>query len=200
MNLAIDAYNKALEKCVLGDKQQGVILLLRSSAYLQQAQSHKEALQEILEEWRLPAPQDINFLLSGAVLGGPERAGLSSSILNKLQTDGSRQKSELRKIQFRHGLYQYALLHATQDALQATEILPSYSMSWLCAGDLLSQLWKLKESRQYYEKALSSDQSLANTLEPLLGDLKRRQHLLDQAKANENWQDDSLRLALDVAG
>ena len=106
----------------------------------------------------------------------------------------------MRKIQFRHGLYQYALLRATQDSLQATEILPSYSTSWLRAGDLLSQLWKLKESRQYYEKALALDPSLTKTLEPILGNLKRRQLLLEQAKANKDWPEDSLRLALDVAG
>lgn len=199
VGLAIDAYNKALEKCT-GSKQEGVVLLLRASAYLMQAQSHKEALQDAVEDWRLPVAQDIQFLLSEALLGGPERTGLASSILMKLQSDGKRQQTELRKIQYRHGLYQYSLLHATQDSLRATEILPSYSTSWLRAGELLSLLWKLKESRQYHEKALSLDPGLAKKLEPLLEDLKRRQELLEQARANMDWPEDSLRLALDVAG
>lgn len=200
VNLAIDAYNKAIEKCIVGSKQEGVILLQRASAYSKQAQSHQEALQEIVQDWRLPDRKDIQFLLSEALVGGPERTGLACSILNKLQGDGKRQQAELRKIQYRHGLYQYALLHATQDALRATELLPSYSVSWLRAGELLSQLWKLKESKQYYDKALSLDPNLASSLESAFGDLKRRQYLLEQAKASKDWPEDSLRLALDVAG
>jgi len=199
VGLAIDAYDKALEKCD-NVKQEGVILLLRASAYLQQAQAHKEVLQEAVEEWRLPEAQNIQYLLSEALLGGPERTGLASSILRRLQSDGKRQQAELRKIQYRHGLYQYALLHATQDSLRATELLPSYSTSWLRAGELLSQLWKLKESRQYHEKALSLDPGLASSLAPVLEDLKHRQDLLEQARANSEWPEDSLRLALDVAG
>jgi tetratricopeptide (TPR) repeat protein len=205
VGLAIDAYNSALEKCgVVGDgvgeKQEGVILLLRSSAYLEQAQSHKRVLQEAMEEWRLPEAQNIQFLLSEALLGGPERAGLANSILWKLQSDGKRQQSELRKIQYHHGLYQYSLLHALQDSLRATEILPNYSTAWLRAGELLSQLWKLEESRQYHEKALSLDQELAESLDPILEDLKHRKDLLERARANKDWPEDSLRLALDVAG
>lgn len=199
MNLAIDAYNKALERCP-GVKQAGVILLLRASAYRQQAQSHKVVLQEAVEEWKLPETQDVQFLLSEALLGGPERTGLACSILRKLRSDGKRQQADLRKIQYRHGLYQYALLHATQDSLRATEILPGYSTSWLRAGELLSQLWKLKESRQYHEKALSLDPGLERSLRPRLVDLQRRQDLLEQAQANKLWPEDLLRLALDVAG
>lgn len=200
MGLAIDAYNKALEKCALGDKQEGVILLLRASAYAQQAQSHKEVLQEAMEEWRLPEAQDIQFLLSEALLGGRERTGLANSILKRLESDGKRQQAELKKIQYHHGLYQYSLLHALQDSLRATEILPTYSTAWLRAGELLSQLWKLDESKQYHEKALSLDPDLAESLEPILEDLKRRKDLLEQARANNDWPEDSLRLALDVAG
>ena len=62
------------------------------------------------------------------------------------------------------------------------------------------QLWKLKESQQYYEKALSLDENLQDTLVPILQGLKRRQDLLDQARATREWPEDSLRLALDVAG
>ena len=125
---------------------------------------------------------------------------MANSVLNKLQQDGIRQQKVLRQIQYRHGLYQYALLHAAQDSLRATEILPTYSSSFLRAGEVLSELWKLKESQQYYEKALSLDKSLEDTLVPILQGLKRRQELLDHAKATREWPEDSLRLALDVAG
>lgn len=199
VSLAINAYNKALATCV-GDKQEGVILLLRASAYLQQAQSHKQILQTAVQEWTLPDSKGLQALLSVASAGGPERSGLANSILQKLQTDGKRQQAELRKIQYRHGLYQYSLLHAAQDSLRATELLPNYSTSWLRAGELLSELWKLKESRQYYEKAISLDDNLTESLDPVLQGLQRRQDLLERARATREWPEDSLRLALDVAG
>lgn len=209
--LAIDAYNKALEKCK-GTKQEGLVLFSRATAYWKQAQAQKETLQNEVEEWELPQAQDIQYLLSEGLLGGEagtERAGLAASILEKLNNDGRRQQTELRKIQYRHGLYQYALLHATQDSLRATEILPSYSAAWLQAGELLGQLWKLKESRQYCEMAQtlgesrdesSSSSSLNRKLKTLLGDLGRRQELLEQARSQSDWPEDALRLALDVAG
>jgi tetratricopeptide (TPR) repeat protein len=199
VSLAINAYNKALTTCV-GDKQEGVILLLRASAYLQQAKSHKQILQAAVQEWTLPDSKDLQALLSVASAGGPERSGLAKSIMQKLQTDGKRQQAELRKIQYRHGLYQYSLLHAAQDSLRATELLPNYSTSWLRAGELLSELWKLKESRQYYEKAMSLDDNLTESLDPVLQGLQRRQDLLERARATREWPEDSLRLALDVAG
>jgi tetratricopeptide (TPR) repeat protein len=197
VSLAIDAYNKALQ-CISRPnnnlpQQEGIILLLRASAFLQQAQSHKLILQQDLQEWSLPDSGTLQGLLLE-----PAALGMANSILQKLQMDGKRQQAKLRKIQYRHGLYQMSLLRAMQDSLRATALLPNYSTSWLRAGELLSQLWKLKESRQYYEKAMSLDESLS--LEPILKDLQRRQELLDRAGATEEWPEDSLRLALDVAG
>eukprot|EP00980_Cylindrotheca_fusiformis_P003395 scaffold756_cov133-Cylindrotheca_fusiformis.AAC.2 len=195
VDLAIEAYNRALTKQT-GSKQEGVILLLRASAFLQQAQLHKQLLTTIVKDWKIPDFQDQQTLLMEAANGGP---GFATSVLRKIQNDGKRQKATLRQIQYRHGLYQYALLHAAQDSLRATEILPNYSTSFLRAGEVLSELWKLKESQQYYEKAMSLDRNLYETLEPILGGLKRRQDLLDQARATREWPEDSLRLALDVA-
>ncbi len=39
-------------------------------------------------------------------------------------------------MKFRHGLYEYALIHAAQDALRATQILPSNAQAWLRAADV----------------------------------------------------------------
>jgi tetratricopeptide (TPR) repeat protein len=199
VSLAIDAYNKALQ-CSRPNlpQQEGIILLLRASAFLQQARSHKRILQQDLQEWSLPDSETLQGLLLEASKGASATALMANSILQKLEMDGKRQQAKLRKIQYRHGLYQMSLLRAMQDSLRATALLPNYSTSWLRAGELLSQLWKLKESRQYYEKAMSLDESLS--LEPILKDLQRRQDLLDRAGATEEWPEDSLRLALDVAG
>lgn len=122
------------------------------------------------------------------------------SVLRKLQTNGSLRKAQLRKIQYRHGLYQTSLLQATRDSLRATEVLPSYSTAWLSTGELLSDLWKIKESKQYYEKALSIDDTLQGEVSGVLKELEARQELVDRARDNKEWPEDSLQLALDIAG
>ena len=145
-----------------------------------------------------------------------DRTVIRLSILQKLQTNGTDiQKGQLRRIQYRHGLYQTSLLQATKDSLRSTELLPEYASSWILAGELLSDLWKIKESRQYYEKAISlvaagttptndvNDENylLKESIMTLLDGLGTRQDLLDQqARANKKWSKDSIRLALDIAG
>ena len=200
---AIDAYNKALSACT-HSKQEGVILLLRASAYLQQAQTHKEILQKAVNEWKLPSPDIFRAMLQDAssMSGFSDQTAVSLSFLRKLKTNGSIRTAQLRKIKYRHGLYQNSLLQAAQDSLRATELLPDYSTSWLRAGELLSDLWRIKESRQYYEKAVSLDGSLADSVDPIMQVLEQREELLDRAQSNKEWQEqeDSVRLALDVAG
>jgi hypothetical protein len=289
-------------------QQEGVILLLRASAFLRQAQSHKEILQKEVEgdEWKLTDSEVLIALasdeaaaaasssssaavaLSGSITideyekvmtdtvppeadhhyvsvntttattadndddGGKktdkwsipwlsslfdknkapsvidddgddnnsnsnllDRTVIRLSILQKLQTNGTDiQKGQLRRIQYRHGLYQTSLLQATKDSLRSTELLPEYTSSWILAGELLSDLWKIKESRQYYEKAMSlvaattpptnvNDENylLKESIMTLLDGLGTRQDLLDQqARANKKWSKDSVRLALDIAG
>ena len=307
---AIDAYNEALSICeeyninnntnnnnnnsnnnsaIILQQQEGIILLLRASAYLQQAQSHKEMLQADVagdEETKLPKSQVLQALFADTLAppafpilseslsesslppkaekdstsginnvdtnnGDYKKEGthtvlsegedkavgnkvenddesssspslLSSSVntdtakdqsinidpqtasrlsmLRKLQSNEMFQKAQLRKLQYRHGLYQISLLQAARDSLKATEVLPNYSTAWLRAGELLSVLWKIKESKQYYEKALSIDESLEESLDPILKELEARQELLKRARASEDLSEDSLQLALDIAG
>lgn len=257
-------------------QQEGIILLLRAKAFLQQAQSHKEALQSaILEDGTdRPSSELLLSLLSEAlspssapplpessseselvdavsndeaadgndrveaIVNGKEekvttdassadeeestssqisspldssdrrvqtrdnnpQLAIRLSVLRKLQTNGSLRKAQLRKIQYRHGLYQTSLLQATRDSLRATEVLPSYSTAWLSTGELLSDLWKIKESKQYYEKALSIDDTLRGEISGVLKELEARQELVDRARDNKEWPEDSLQLALDIAG
>jgi len=122
------------------------------------------------------------------------------SALRKLQNNGNACKIQLRSIRYRHGLYQNSLLQATRDSLRSTEVLPSYPTTWLRAGEVLSDLWKIKESKQYYEKALSLDDSLKERLEPILRELELRQEMIDRTRANKEWPEDSLQLALDITG
>ena len=235
VNSAIGAYTKALES-INGNKnsgkripkqQEGILLLLRATAELQRARSHKEVLQTAVQEWNMPEISSLRVLLLQAMqqqeLPSPQKqkqqeesddddkklatstapiSPIALSVLKRLQANGKQQQSQVRKLQYRHGLYQMSLLSAAQDSLRATELLPNYSTSWLRAGELLSQLWRLKESKQYYETALALDETLQESLEPILQDLQRRQDLLDRTRATKEWSkaDSNLRLALDVAG
>ena len=165
VSLAIDAYNKALATDVV--QQEGALLLLRASAYRQQADSHKADLQTTVEELSEMTP-DISTL-EGVIVSellirndrnddnedsgdddgadnsadtkeSPKRSvrrpasSLTTSLLKRVLQEGKRQETQFRKTQFQHGLYQYSLLHAAQDSLRATELLPTYSTSWLQAG------------------------------------------------------------------
>ena len=59
-------------------------------------------------------------------------------------------------------------------------------------------LWKIKESTQYYDRAIALDESLEDSLSEVLERLGQRQKLLELARSN-GWPEDTLRLALDVA-
>jgi tetratricopeptide (TPR) repeat protein len=93
-------------------------------------------------------------------------------------------------------MYQYALLQAAQDAFRATQLLPRSADAWRRAADILSELWKLKEAVQYYEKAMEFDDSIDYSAN--IQQLYKRQDLLESARAY-GWSEDTLRLALDVA-
>eukprot|EP00536_Pseudo-nitzschia_multiseries_P013637 jgi/Psemu1/310123/fgenesh1_kg.595_\ len=122
------------------------------------------------------------------------------SMLCKLQSNGMFRDAQLRKLQYRHGLYQISLLQAARDSLKATEVLPNYSTAWLRAAEILSDLWKIRESKQYYEKAISIDSALEESLASVLNELEERQELLNRARASKDLSEDSLQLALDIAG
>lgn len=194
VDLAIDAYNKALETGV--SQQEGVVLLMRATAYLQRAASHKEALKGIVNELieMVPATSSLQIVYEEAM----RHPSLAKSIFRTVLEDIDRQEKQFGKTQYRHGLYQYALLQAGQDALRATQLLPNYATSWVRAGEILSELWKLKESAQYFERAIELDESLSSSLRPVIERLRKRQELLDTARAF-GWSEDTLRLALDVA-
>ena len=114
---------------------------------------------------------------------------MSSSLFRRVLSDTAKQEAKFRQTQYRHGLYQYALLQASQDSLRSTQLLPTYSDSWRMAGDILSALWKLKESEQYYVRAIELDNTLSESLLPLIKRLQKRQSLLDNARAY-GWSED----------
>jgi tetratricopeptide (TPR) repeat protein len=193
LEYAIEAYDKALAVVVPG--QEGIVLLMRATAYQQRASKHREKLKEILDDLMALVPDTDSLLeLFQATANQPE---LANAVFRKLLLDTNLQESKFRQTQYRHGLYQYALLQAAQDSLRATQLLPTYPESWRKAGEILSDLWKLKESAMYFERAMELDASLSRSIQPVIERLQKRQELIGNVRAY-GWSEDALRLALDV--
>jgi tetratricopeptide (TPR) repeat protein len=194
VDLAIDAYDKALATGV--PEQEGIILLMRATAYLQRAAAHRAELKTIVSDLAsmVPGSRTLQDMYEKAA----SDPTLANPIFRRVLEDAASQETQFRQTQYRHGLYQYALLQAAQDSLRATQLLSNYATSWQRAGEILSELWKLKQSTQYYSKAIELDPSLKDTLTPVIERLEKRQELLDSAR-DYGWSEDTLRLALDVA-
>jgi len=194
--LAIDAYDKALATNYT-NHQEGKVLLMRATAFLERASAHKLELRSIVQDMSksVPTRSSLRLLYQQAAL----HPTLSVSILNRVLDDAHKQESIFLQTKYRHGLYQYALLHAARDALRATQLLPANTQSWLQAGEILSELWILPESVRYYEKAIEVDLSLAESVTAIVQRLRKRKEVYDNARAY-GWPEDIVRLALDVAG
>jgi tetratricopeptide (TPR) repeat protein len=192
---AIQCYDRALDANY--KEQEGVLLVMRATAYLQRAYNHRKELKVAVQalEDSVPDPGALQSLFSVAA----QQPSLTNPIISRFVNDFKIQNKKFQQTKFRHGLYEYALLHATQDSLRATQLLPRYAMTWMRAGDSLAELRKLKESVQYYEKALQLDPSLTDTLKPTIARLKASQSVLDTAR-QDGYSEDALRVALDVLG
>jgi tetratricopeptide (TPR) repeat protein len=188
INLAIDCYDRALET-----SNDGMLFLLRAAAYLERAASHRQQLRDnvsaLVDAVDLEALQD-------AVAAARTVPVLANPIFQRILQITSAQEGQFRRTQYRHGMYQYALLQAAQDAFRATQLLPFSADAWRRAADILSELWKLKEAVQYYEKAMELDDSIDFTAN--IQQIYKRQDLLESARAY-GWSEDTLRLGLDVA-
>lgn len=193
VGLAIEAYDQALATGV--QSQEGILLLMRASAYLKRAASHKARLQKAVNELMTTVPN--MEILQTLFTESTCNTGLANAVYRRVLSDTAQAEQNFRQTQYRHALYQYALLKAAQDALRATEVLPEYATSWVRAGEILSELWQLKDSTRYYEKAMELDPSLP--LKPVIERMSKRQDLLGSARTF-GWSEDTLRLALDVVG
>ena len=192
---AIECYGKAIATGY--SEQEGVVLLMRSTAYLKRSFQHQAELRRAVEELEVlvPAPEALQSLFATA----KAHPALANALHSRVVADSRRQERQFRRINYWHSLYEYALLHAAQDSLRATQLLPHYSRTWLRAGDALAELRKLREAARYYERAMEIDEGLVVSLMPVVERLRSSQQFLDEARAL-GWPEDTLRLSLDVAG
>jgi tetratricopeptide (TPR) repeat protein len=169
---------------------------MRATAYLQRAASHRTELKTIVNELATMVPNTAVYQNTYQL--AVDEPYLANGIFRRIVSDASVQEGHFRRIQYKHGLYQYALLQAAQDSLRATQLLDNYSNTWIRAGEILSELWKLQQSIQYYNKSIEIDPTLESSIRPIIERLHKRQDLLKDARAY-GWSEDTLRLALDVA-
>ncbi|KAL3798272.1 hypothetical protein HJC23_000186 [Cyclotella cryptica] len=202
---AINLYNQALsiarEDSSGEDRQprlpEGSILMRRSRAYLKRAANHRKLLQILVKDLADAVPEvtTLKILYQTA----STHPSLAPSIYARLAQDSKLHQSKFRSIRYRHDMYEFALLHAAQDSLQATQLLPSNSAAWSLAGQCLADLRKLNESSQYFQKAMELDPSMEKTLRGMMEKNRASQEFIDVARGG-GLSADTLRLALDVAG
>lgn len=176
---------------------EGSILIRRSRAYLKRAANHRKLLQILVKDLAdaVPDVTTLKILYQTA----STHPSLAPSIYARLAQDSKLHQSKFRSIRYRHDMYEFALLHAAQDSLQATQLLPSNSAAWSLAGQCLAELRKLNESSQYLQKAMELDPSLENTLRGMMQRNRASQEFIEVARGG-GLSADTLRLALDVAG
>jgi len=201
---AISSYNKALNiNAIKGDidkasiREEGMLLLLRSKAYLKRAFNHQMQLRLTVTDLSdiVPDPKSLREVIQIAI----ENPTLANAIQDRIVSDSKLMDTKFRLTKYQHGLYEYALLHAAKDSLRATQLLPIYAGAYLSAGDCLAELRKFQESISYYERAIELDEDLSTKLKPIINGLESSKKFMDRAR-DMGWSGDTLRLALDVSG
>ena len=174
----------------------GSILMKRARAYLRRATNHRVILRTLVKDLSdTSQPIKSIMMLNQSTVAHPQ---LSSSIFNRIAGDTKVQAAKYKQVKYRHDMYEFALLHAVQDSLEATQLISHNVNSWLLAGECLAELRKLKESNQYYHRALEIDPSMKETLINVMEKNRCGQEFMDTARAN-GFSGDTPRLALDVA-
>jgi len=200
---AISLYDQALESIKrvqpassADQLPKGLILMKRANAYLLRAENHRTTLRTLVTDLTdtVPSEQTMKILYQTV----STHPSLSSSIFSRLASDSKVQQQKFRGIRYRHDMYEFALLHAVQDSLQATQLLPKNSNAWLLAGECLGELRKLKESNQYYLRALELDPTKEDELRSVMEKNRVSQEFMEQA-IRSGFSGDTLRLALDVS-
>lgn len=212
---AIACYDAALR---LGDREQeGVLLVMRGTALLQRAYMFKMRHRDTarLAEEVLPAkelilamcqalPNPLDFLartsrvysrLDSSSSAGQKWEGLRQKWPDLTADIGSGDQL-ISRVAFFWSLYEHALFSALQDLLTATVVLPGFAQAWRRAGDALSEIRMYSSAVDYYEVASSLDESLSESLVPVVERLRVMDRLVENAEA-KGWSTDAILSLID---
>mmetsp|Transcript_30346 Transcript_30346/g.72201 ORF Transcript_30346/g.72201 Transcript_30346/m.72201 type:complete len:379 (-) Transcript_30346:124-1260(-) len=203
-NEAIECYTRVLKSIdrnsMLESKvSRGLILTKRSQAFLRRAAYHQKELQALVQDLTetIPSETTIKIIFQTA----SSYPSLKPSLFSKLSGDAKEQQAKFRSIRFRHDMYEFALLHAVQDSLQSTQLLPENSKAFRIAGECLASLRKMGEAALYFRRALAllppHDEDILGLVDVLQKN-QMKQELAERARLS-GFSGDTLRLALDVA-
>jgi len=197
---AIALYNQALS---LAKNQpsshlpKGSILMKRAHAYLKKSSNDRRTLRVLVRDLADDVPSA--FTMKTLFQTASAHSSTSTLIFNRFAGDSKNIQQSFRQIRYRHGMYEFALLHAVQDSLQSTQLFQGNSKVWFLAGECLAKLRKLKESDQYYQRALEIDPDMdLYMLTRAMEKNRITQDFMDVARVS-GFSGDTLRLALDVA-
>lgn len=195
---AIRAYDRALE---LTDDapaaHAGGILLRRANAYAAMAAKQRESLSEMVQSMAESIPNESTLKTVYAL--AKRETTLSIPLFRRIQANSLSQAAQMRRIECANGLYQHALLKALEDALGATKVLPKYGTAWKSVAAVLSDLWRLDESLDCYQRAMALSPNLREELDRAIVGVQVRKNLLKDS-ATWDWPEEALRLALNVKG
>lgn len=166
---AIESYDNAI-RTGFAD-QEGVILVMRSTAYLQRAFTHRMNVRALLDKGA--GQSDLNVESVGAMFAIAEALPHGAPrVMDLLVAAGEEQATTYHDLRLSHGLYEFAALQACEDAVKATQLLPNYSKCWLRAGEALAELRRTEEALGYFQTAVTLDPSLAAVIQPVVERLK----------------------------
>ena len=130
VNQAIECYDKAIPLSHKG--QEGVLRVMRSTAYLQRAYTHFMQFRELVDQIAQPLPDQAVFrFLQSTHASSPF---LVVPILSRLTQAYEARGRLYRLTKFQFSLFEFAVHKACHDALTATHILPNFTKSWIRAG------------------------------------------------------------------
>lgn len=192
---AIGCYDKAIPLSHKG--QEGVLRVMRSTAYLQRAYTHFMQFRELVDQIAQPLPDQ-------AVFGLLERVHASSPflvvpILSRLTQVYEARGRLYRLTTFQFSLFEFAVHKACHDALTATHILPNFTKSWIRAGHGLRFLRRFKDAIACYQVVVKIDPSTAKELEQEIELLEKVQRYVANAR-EQGVSEESLVITLDALG
>jgi hypothetical protein len=130
---AIECYDKAIPLSHKG--QEGVLRVMRSTAYLQRAYTHFMQFRELVDQIAQPLPDQAVFrFLQSTHASSPF---MVVPILSRLTQAYEARGRLYRLTKFQFSLFEFAVHKACHDALTATHILPNFTKSWIRAGRFL---------------------------------------------------------------